>query len=471
MNMKWTTCLTLVLFCLPGSAIATEAKPNVLVLISDDQRPDTIHALGNPRIQTPNLDALAKTGSVFTKAICGYPICTPSRAEILTGCNSFQSGVFDFGRSIDQKRVRWAQAMQAGGYHTCYVGKWHNDHRPGDHGYVESRGLFSGGGGKYWKDQTDHHGRPVTGYRGWIFQTDDRKKMFPERGVGLTPDISAKFADAAISLIEDDLDKPFFLHVNFTAPHDPLHMPPGYENKYKPADMLVPKNFRAEHPFDHGNFNGRDEKLLPWPRTKKIVQADLAVYYAVVSHLDEQVGRIVAALKQSGKYDNTIIIYSSDHGLAMGSHGLRGKQNMYEHTINVPMIFHGPGIPQGKKYESSMYLRDLYPTVCDLVGIPIPETVTGKSVLPILQGKTAAIYEQVFGYFRDSQRMVRSDDWKLIVYPQAGKTQLFDMNKDPLELHNLAGNSQYDAVLQQLKTKLHNWQKQVDDPLLKTTAQ
>ncbi len=452
------------------SAGHTEAKgpgsrPNVLVLITDDQRPDTIGALGNTIIQTPNLDMLAKNGSVFTRAICAYPICTPSRAEILTGCTAFRSGVMDFGRKINSDLVPWAAAMRDAGYQTCYVGKWHNSGRPSTHGYMETRGLFSGGGGRWWKDQVDHHGREVTGYRGWIFQTDDRE-LFPEQGIGLTPDISSKFADAAISMIEEELDKPFFLHVNFTAPHDPLLMPRGYEGKYDPDKIPLPKSFVPQHPFDHGNFEGRDEKLLPWPRTSKDVREDLAVYYAVISDMDKQVGRIVEALKKTGKWDNTIIAFSSDHGLAMGSHGLRGKQNMYEHTIGVPFMLRGPGIPAGKRFAAQTYLRDLYPTICDLAGIPIPESVEGRSLRPVLSGEAESIYPHVFGYFRNCQRMIRTERWKLIHYPDINRYQLFDLNADPSELKDLSAEARCVGVAKELREKLGAWQKEVGDPLV-----
>jgi len=406
-----------------------------------------------------------KGGSVFDRAICGYPICTPSRAEILTGCSAFRSGVMDFGRKINPDLVPWAAAMRDAGYQTCYVGKWHNSGRPSTHGYTETRGLFCGGGGRWWKGQTDYHGREVTGYRGWVFQTDDRN-LFPDKGVGLTPDISSKFADAAISLIEEDLDRPFFLHVNFTAPHDPLLMPPGYEGKYDPAKIPLPKNVAPQHPFDHGNFEGRDERLLPWPRTPQDVREDLAVYYAVISHMDEQIGRILDALKKTGKWDKTIIAFSSDHGLAMGSHGLRGKQNMYEHTIGVPFILCGPGIPAGKCFAAQTYLRDLYPTICDLAGVPIPRSVEGRSLLPVLSGKAPSIHPHVFGYFRNFQRMIRTDRWKLIHYPHVKHYQLFDLQNDPWELRDLSTESRYRGVVDELREKLEVWQKEVGDPLV-----
>ena len=452
-----------------SSTAASPRRPNVLFLLTDDQRPDTIAALGNPAIRTPNLDALVRSGTTFTRAICANPICTPSRAEILSGCTGFTNGVLDFGKRIDPGLKLWPQAMREAGYHTWYVGKWHNDGRPHLRGYEETLGLFAGGGSKWWKDQVDHHGRPVTGYRGWVFQSSDGKEKHPERGVGLTADISAKFADAAVELIRRKSEKPFFLHVNFTAPHDPLLMPPGYDAKYPPSKMALPKSFRGEHPFDHGNFRGRDEVLLPFPRTAADVKADLAVYYSVISHLDEQIGRVLKALKDTGQAENTLVIFASDHGLAMGSHGLRGKQNMYEHTIGVPLIVGGPGIPAGEKRDAQVYLRDLYPTVCDLAGIEIPRTVEGRSLRPVLAGEAKEVYPAVFGYFRGYQRMIRTKRWKLVHYPEVKRWQLFDLDADPDELHNLADDPRHAEVRLRLVGDLRRLQASVRDPAYNPT--
>lgn len=444
-----------------------ESCPNFLVIVTDDQRPDTVHALGNSIMETPTLDSLVGEGTAFTRAIAPNPICTPSRAEILTGCNGFRNGVRGMGgEAMDGELTLWPRAMREAGYHGWYVGKWMNDGKPITRGYQESLGLFAGGGGRWPLDYAeDWHGRPVTGYKGWVFQTDDGT-LLPEKGVGLTPEISVHFADAAIEFIEREPDSPFFLHVNFTAPHDPLLMPPGYEGKYDPDEMPLPANFAPRHPFDHGNIDGRDEKLLPRPRTPPDVRADLAVYYAVISHMDEQVGRVLAALESTGQADNTVVIFTSDHGLAMGSHGLRGKQNMYEHTIGVPLLMKGPGIPSGKRVDALCYLRDLYPTVCELAGIEIPETVQGRSLVPVLRGDARAVRPYAFGYFRDFQRMIRTDQWKLIYYPHIEKYQLFNLKSDPHELNNLYGKNGHQAVTEQLRGKLNTWRQQVDDPIL-----
>lgn len=447
---------------LADPASADPSQPNFLVIVSDDQRPDTIAALGNPYIETPHLDALARSGVALPNMVCANPICTPSRAEILSGCNGFRNGTLDFGGKIDPDLTLWPEAMREAGYRTWYVGKWHNDGRPITRGYHSTRGLFAGGGGRWWEAQTDWKGREITGYRGWIFQTDDGVKM-PEKGVGLTADISARFADAAIEYLEQPADQPFFLHVNFTAPHDPLIMPPGFDGVYDPNEMPLPANFRDEHPFDHGNFDGRDERLLPWPRTPRDVRDELAYYYAVISHMDQQVGRILEALARSGQAENTYVIFTSDHGLAVGSHGLRGKQNMYEHTINVPFIIRGPGLAGGRVAEAQGYLREMYPTVCELAGIEIPETVGGKSFAGVLRGETDRHHEYVFGYFRDHQRMIRGERWKLIDYPQIGHRQLFDLEDDPHELDNRVDDPAAAAVKKALSERLKRWQSQVGD--------
>ena len=462
--------LPLALVLLLATRSSAADRPNVLFLFSDDQRPDTIHALGNDLIRTPHLDRLVREGTTFTRAITAVPICVASRAELLTGRDGLANGRQDFGFSPAESVTCWAEAMRDAGYETCYVGKWHTSGRPSDRGYVRTEGLHSGGGGRFpLTYPRDFKGMNVTGYRGWVFQTDDRQ-IFPERGVGLTPDISADFADAAISVLAEERDEPFFLHINFTAPHDPLFLPTRYRTAYDADEIPLPPNFAPQHPFDHGNFYGRDEVLFRWPRTPTETRQALAVYYAVIEHLDEQVGRIVAALQTTGQLDDTLIIYSSDHGLAMGSHGLRGKQNMYEHSIGVPLIFRGPGITVDRRIAAQCYLRDLYPTVCDLCGVAIPETVQGRSLRPVLEGDRDSIYEAVYGHFRDSQRMVRTDEWKYVVYPLVRQEQLFHLTEDPHELVNRAQDPAHRERVRELRNRLTAWHAERQDPTLSAAA-
>jgi arylsulfatase A-like enzyme len=446
-----------------GGAARAASPPNILLLISDDQRPDTIHALGNRVIRTPNLDALVGDGVAFTRATCANPLCVPSRAELISGVTGFRNGVPDSGR-LKTGLALWPETLSRHGYETCYSGKWHHDGRPQDKGYTSTAALYTGAGGRFTAPQTDWKGREVTGYRGWVFEENGKPR--PELGVGLTPAISEHIAAEACDFIRRRHEQPFFLHVAFTAPHDPLLFPPGYERSYDPARMPLPPNFLPEHPFDHGNLRGRDELLLPFPRTPTAVREELACYYAVISHLDRQIGRIVDALRASGAGQNTLVIFTADNGLAIGSHGLRGKQNMYEHSVGVPLIVRGPGVVRGLRTRAQCYLRDLFPTVCEVVGIPAPAGVQGQSLLPVLTGRTKSIRPEVYCYFRDVQRMIRTERWKLIWYPKIGREQLFDLRTDPHEVHDRISDTRLAPIVSGLRDRLRAWLGEQGDPVL-----
>ncbi len=441
-------------------------RPNVLLLVTDDQRPDTYGAAGNAAIRTPHLDELARRGLRFTRAVSPNPICTPARAELMSGCSGFRTGYLDFGTRGTTPAAAWAEHFRAAGYHTCYIGKWHNQGRPADWGYVETRKLYAGGGGRFAQPQVDWKGQRTTGYVGWVFQSSDGRQLYPEQGVGLRPDISADFVDAAVARLAEPSDEPLFVHVNFTAPHDPLLIPPGYEQAYAADRLALPGNYWPEHPFDHGNFAGRDELLLPWPRDAAIVRGCTAAYYAVASHLDAQLGRLLAHLDSSGQAAHTLILFTSDHGAALGSHGLRGKQNMYEHTIGVPLVVAGPGVPAGRVSQAQVYLRDLFPTCAELAGLELPAGIDGQSFAAVVRGTATTHHAAVFGYFRDRQRMIRTDRWKLIHYPQLPRFQLFDLQNDPLELRDLAHDPRWQDEFVALRQQLVAWQRSVQDPAL-----
>lgn len=465
---SWATLA--LLFACATTPDEPSARPGFLVIVTDDQRPDTIAALGNPHISTPNLDRLVRDGMTFTRATCAFPLCVPSRAEILTGATSFRNGVpFDGGR-LKRDMVFWADALRDAGYHTWYSGKWMNDGSPQTRGYDETSGLFSSGGagddGR--KPRYGRNGRLITGHRGWTFKTDDGQPEL-SKGIGLTGETSRHIADGAIALLERRSDKPFFLHVNFTAPHDPLIIPPGTAGKYDPAQMPSPENFLPRHPFDHGAFEGRDENLLPWPRTEDDIREEIAAYYAVIDDMDTQIGRILKTLEAIGQYDNTVIIFTSDHGLALGSHGLMGKQNMYEHTIGVPFIIAGPGIPRGGRTTAQIYLRDMFPTTCELAGVPIPESVSGRSLVPVLEGTATQIRPAVYGYYFNFQRMIRTERWKLIRYPQLDRQQLYDLRNDPTEQVDLATQAEHANQLADLSARMDQWFREQGDPLTTTT--
>jgi arylsulfatase A-like enzyme len=306
----------------------------------------------------------------------------------------------------------------------------------------------------------------VTGYTAWTFKNNKNEPQL-QHGIGLTPDTDRIMTDEAVAAIERNAGQPLFLQVNFTAPHDPLHWPAGRENSHDYRAMSLPKNFRPAHPFDTGNVNGRDERVVPPPRREDDVKQERAIYFAQVENVDAQVGRIVAALEKAGLLERTLIVFSSDHGLALGSHGLMGKQNQYEHSINVPFIMAGPGVPRQRTFAAQCYLRDLYPTFCDLAGVPIPASVQGRSLVPVLRGDRTEIYDAIYGYFTDTQRMLRQPDgWKLIHYPKIGRFQLFQVNEDPLEERDLIDDPVQQSRVTRMKAALADWQRRNNDPLL-----
>ncbi|MBZ0290557.1 MAG: sulfatase-like hydrolase/transferase, partial [Anaerolineae bacterium] len=281
------------------------------------------------------------------------------------------------------------------------------------------------------------------------------------------------FADAAVDFLQSyHSDQPFFLYVAFTAPHDPRTPPPDYT--YDPDSLPLPGNFLPQHPFDNGELRVRDEELAAFPRTPAEIRQHIADYYGMISHLDAGVGRILTALAESGHAEDTIVVYTADHGLAVGQHGLMGKQNLYNHSIRIPLILRGPHIPAGQRHDALCYLFDLFPTLCELVDAPLPPSNEGDSLLPLLTGAKATHRASLYHAYQSPvenhdqiQRAVRDTRYKLIEYAINGQhtTQLFDLLEDPLETHNLVDDPRYNDRLQALKHLLGQWQHLVDDPL------
>lgn len=451
------------LFVFLAAGMLTAAPTDILFVVTDDQRPDTIHALGNQVIETPNLDHLVARGTSFTRACAGYPICHVSRAQILTGTHAFRALPKYPAGAIDPELATLAGSLQRVGYHTCYTGKWHNDGHPLERGYTATSGLYSSGCTKgATQPELDDRGRPLTGYRGWTFKDGENKPLL-EKGVGLRPDNSRHVADGAIAALRSaPKEKPLFLHVNFAFPHDPRQWPAGMKDRYRAKDIPLPINFAARHPFDHGNLVGRDELLLPTPRGEAAVREELALYYAMITDMDAQFGRILAALRAP---EQTMVVFTSDQGLALGSHGLLGKQNQYEHSIRSPLIVVGPGLPAGARMEAQVLLSDLFPTFCELAGVPVPASVQGKSLLPLLRGQVRELHSFVTGMFTDTQRMICDGRWKLILYPQAGREQLFDLDGDPHELKDLSADPVHLQTRERLREQLRDWQRENGDPL------
>lgn len=425
-------------------------RPNVLFLMSDDQRADALSAAGHPDVRTPALDRLALRGTWFERAYCmgsnSGAVCQPSRAMVLTGRSLYRipGAPADPGTPV----ALLPELFRAAGYATFGTGKWHNGRDWFARGFEDGAAIFFGGMGS-------HTELAVHDY--------DPSGEFPgdaRRPIGAFS--SEAFADAAVRFLAGhDGSRPFFLYVSFTAPHDPRTPPPEYRARYDPERLALPPNFLPLHPFDNGEMVVRDERLAPWPRTAEVVREHLADYYAMIEHLDAQVGRVLAALESSGFAEDTVVVYASDHGLAVGSHGLLGKQNLYEHSMRAPLILAGPGIPEGRRDDRFAYLFELHPTLCELAGIELPEGsgVEGRSLLGAGGGRRGS----VFTAYKGVQRAVRDGRWKLIRYPRIDRTQLFDLAADPHETRDLAGDPAHVVDRWRLTGLLVEWQASVGD--------
>ncbi|MBM3335649.1 sulfatase-like hydrolase/transferase [Candidatus Sumerlaeota bacterium] len=435
-------------------------RPNFVFLYSDDQRFDTIHALGNDEVITPTMDWLVHNGVAFTHAfIMGATqgaVCVPSRGTLMTGRTMFRwEPVTDY--------PLLPEVLGKAGYKTFGIGKWHSGPPAFAKAFTDGANIFFGG-------MSDHLKAPVQDY--------DPTGKYLKKNVRIGEKFSSElFSDSAIRFLREyKSEDPFFLYVAFTAPHDPRMAPKRWQDKYPPDKIALPKNFMPEHPFDNGELKCRDELLAPWPRTPEVVRQHIADYYAMISHLDEQMGRVLDALREGGHSENTFVVFTGDNGLAVGQHGLFGKQSVYEHSARVPLVVVGPGIAKDKRCDAFCYQFDLNPTICELAGVPIPETVEGKSIVPLITGQKQRIRQSVFGVYRDFQRMARDERFKLIEYYVGADghgtrtTQLFDITSDPWELNNLASDGKYAGQLERLRAELAKWQREVGDPLLKKAA-
>lgn len=438
----------------PGTlTVQAAVRPNILFLLADDLRPDAIHALGNRDVRTPNLDRLVRRGMAFTQAFCmgstSGAVCAPSRAMLMSGRSLFRFTGDVFNLQDDFPLL--PEALKQSGYATFITGKWHNGRPWLARSFTHGAEIFFGGMGK-------HTELPVFDF--------DASGIYPmDRAHPIKAFSSEAFATAAIAFMKSQpREQPFFAYVSFTAPHDPRTPPKKFREFYDPVKLTLPANFLPAHPFDNGELKIRDEELAPTPRTKEVIGEHLADYYGMVSHLDEQVGRILTTLEESGLAQNTIVVFASDHGLALGSHGLLGKQNLYEHSMGAPLIFAGPGIPAQQASTALCYLLDLYPTLCELTGTPVSPGVEGRSLAPILRGQTQSVRESIFTAYRDVQRAVRDHRWKLIWYPPIDRYQFFDLRNDPDEMRDLYSAANPPPEFGRLREQLRVWQTAVNDP-------
>jgi arylsulfatase A-like enzyme len=425
------------------SAQGEADQPNIILLFTDDQKWNTIGALGNTEIKTPNLDRIADGGFVFSNAYCfggnSGAVCIPSR-------NMLMSGKVFFRFEAD-KRIGDSLGIERRASHYTNPGWPSIPKSMGSAGYETFYREKSGSANSPdVREQFDHFED--------IHMVNALRTGRPSKGI----------VDDALNFLRRDRDttRPFFMYLGFPCPHDPRWSAKEFRDLYDPDRLSLPENYKPVHEWDIGDMLIRDECLEAWPRTEEAIRRHLHDYYAVISSMDHDIGRLLDGIESLGLRDNTILVFSSDQGIAIGDHGLMGKQNIYEGSMKVPLIFKGPGIQEGHS-DALVYLHDLFPTFCNLAGIEIPADLDGVSLHGIIKGEKSGVRDRLMLAYRDYQRSVRDSAWKLIRYPKIDRTMLFDLANDPHEINNLANDPAFAAKVEELMEQLKKEQTKNGD--------
>ena len=430
----------------------TAPRPNIIFLLSDDVRYDALGAAGNTIIETPHLDRLAAEGTLFTEAFCTTSICATNRASILTGQYARRHGVHDFRTPLaaEQFAQSFPGLLRKGGYQLGFVGKW-------------------GVGGALPKDRYDF-------WRGFAGQ--GRYFAKPD-----APHLTHQLGDAAIEFLDGASPKrPFCLQVSFKAAHVqdsdpwPFQPDPRYESLYR--DVIIPRPVTATEAAFKAlpEFLQTSEGRRRWQNRfadEAMFQKSVKDYYRLISGVDDVVGRIVRRLRERNLADNTVIIYTSDHGFFLGEHGLAGKWFMYEESIRIPLLIYDPRSPdalRGRRAGETVLSIDVAPTILALAGIEPPAAMQGESLVPLVRGqkppwRDAFFYEHLFEHPRIAKSEgVRTPRWKYVRYVELEPVyeQLFDLANDPRELVNLVGDERYSLRLEEMRRRWGEWRKDVE---------
>ncbi len=458
----------------------SKKKPNIIFILADDQTYNSIQALGNKEVITPTLDKLVSEGTTFTHSynVGGWngAVCLASRAMLNSGKNLWKARAYSWKDKKAQSKM-WSMRLKEQGYKTFMTGKWHVPIKANQ--VFDVVGHERGGMPRQSKERYDRK-----------FNKNDAWTPYDKKFGGFWQGgkhWSEVVGDDAVTFIEESnkSEEPLFMYVAFNAPHDPRQSPKEYVAMYPLENIATPTAFLPEYPYRWDIGIGwkateknaqdrimRDEKLAPFPRTEFSVKTNIQEYYAIITHMDAQIKRIIEAVKKSGKQENTYIFFTADHGLAVGKHGFTGKQNLYDHSVRVPFIVVGPNIPKNHKIDTDIYLQDVVPTTLELAGVDDLKGIDFKSVLPLIKNNKKEQYDAIYGTFNIMsknnngyyQRMIRKDGWKLIYYPKIDTYRLYNIAKDPNELVDLAKESKYKRKLAKLKKQLVKLGKKNEDP-------
>ncbi len=438
----------LLLLCLFACTAFAKERANVLFIITDDQALETIHALGNNEIRTPNLDELVRSGVSFNHAYnmgaWTDAVCIPSRTMLMSGRMLWN--VKDVAKP-EYKDPLLIEGIKNSGYELYATGKWH----------VASAKSYG---------QIFHH---VLGEQPGelALAKEDRAEFTPwnqsyggywNNGKHVT-DITG---DNAISLLAkaDEQEKPFLLYVGFNAPHSTWQYDKEKLDTYDPARITVPDSVSASHFFINNT----------WPKevTKAFIAERYREIYIMVEQMDQQVGRIIAKLKETGNYEKTIIVFMSDHGLSLGENGVMGKQNLYERSMKAPLIIAGPGILKNKLIEERVYLQDIMPTLMDYLDVPIPDYCQYKSLKALIENPEApAPWDSIYGAFKENMRSIYKGDHKLVLYARDGEkhARFYNLKNDSLEKIDLSKEQGSVELMKNAFEDLQKWEKKTGSEL------
>lgn len=444
-------------------AAAADGRPNVLFIIADDLTDTALGCYGNKVCQTPNLDRLAAQSLRFTRAYCQGSYCGPSRASFLSGYYPHATGVqgYTSPRAAIGDRATWPQHFKNAGYHTARVSKIFHMGVPG--------GIEEGSDGAddplSWSERFNSQGPEwrVPGAGETLEKNPDGRKpvvggnTFVVVAADGDDDVHAdgKTAAKACELLAAPRREPFFLAVGFVRPHVPFVAPKKYFDLYPPETMLLPEKVSGDWddiPKPGINYKTSVNMQMDVAKQKKA----LAGYYAAVSYMDAQVGRLLDALERSGKADNTIVIFTSDHGYHLGEHDFWAKVSLHEESARVPLLIRAPGVKPGVR-EALVELLDLFPTTAKLCGLQVPTRLQGRDLAPVLADPRASVRDAAFSVAGTSKGLLLRDErWAFIQYGEdaRGGVELYDMQSDPRQIHNLAVLPEQAGRVAALKAKV-----------------
>lgn len=452
---------------------ATAQKPNIVFILADDMRATTIGAMDLEDVCTPNLDALRSTSTHLMGAhIMGSTsgaVSMPSRAMLLTG--KYLHNLKSSGSIIPSEHTTLGEVLQQEGYTSYQIGKWHSDKASFNRCFNDGKDIFFGGMSDHWNvplnsyDSTGTYGNRRRSVPDFFTKNNEEllsgEYMYSGKH---SVDIFTQSALDVISTLKSN-DKPTFLYLAYMSPHDPRTTHNRYNSLYPVDNMKLPDSYAATHPFDNGDMRVRDEQIGVYPRTPEDIRLQTSQYYAMITHLDDRLGQLMAALKATGEWDNTIIVFAADNGLAVGRHGLMGKQNLYEHSTNVPLMVKSVGQTEARQSTELCYMVDLMPTLCQMAGVAIPSSVDGISLKPLLDSSGPGRHFIYQGYGK-IQRAIQDGQWKLIEYMVNGvrTSQLFNLKDDPQELTDLINDKSSRKIVARLRDQMRLEAATTNDP-------